>query len=66
MRLVGTVSLGDLALTKPSHAGDDLQSIAEGPIRVVSRPTLARTPGFADDQIGRRGRGQKRSVVRLQ
>ena len=34
MRLVGIVSLGDLALTKLSHAGDALQSIAEGPNRV--------------------------------
>jgi CBS-domain-containing membrane protein len=30
-RLVGIVSLGDLALAKPSSAGDALQSIAEAP-----------------------------------
>jgi len=30
-RLVGIVSLGDLALTKPTSAGDALQSIAEAP-----------------------------------
>jgi CBS-domain-containing membrane protein len=51
MRLVGTVSLGDLALTKPSHAGDDLQSIAEGPIRVLS-PTES---VFGHDKIGLAG-----------
>jgi len=30
-RLVGIVSLGDLALTKPTSAGDALQAIAEAP-----------------------------------
>jgi CBS-domain-containing membrane protein len=30
-RLVGIVSLGDLALSKPTSAGDALQSIAEAP-----------------------------------
>jgi len=30
-RLVGIVSLGDLALTKPTSAGDALQSIVEAP-----------------------------------
>lgn len=30
-RLVGIVSLGDLALTQPESAGDALQSIAEAP-----------------------------------
>lgn len=30
-RLVGIVSLGDLALTRPTSAGDALQSIAEAP-----------------------------------
>lgn len=30
-RLVGIVSLGDLALTKPASAGDALQAIAEAP-----------------------------------
>jgi len=30
-RLVGIVSLGDLALSKPTSAGDVLQSIAEAP-----------------------------------
>lgn len=30
-RLVGIVSLGDLALTKPKSAGDALQTIAEAP-----------------------------------
>lgn len=30
-RLVGIVSLGDLALAKPASAGDALQSIAEAP-----------------------------------
>ena len=30
-RLVGIVSLGDLALSKPKSAGDALQSIAEAP-----------------------------------
>ena len=33
-RLVGIVSLGDLALTKPTSAGDALQSIAEAPSNV--------------------------------
>jgi CBS domain-containing protein len=30
-RLVGIVSLGDLALSKPTSAGDALQSIVEAP-----------------------------------
>jgi len=33
-RLVGIVSLGDLALTKPTTAGDALQAIAEAPASV--------------------------------
>jgi CBS domain-containing protein len=33
-RLVGIVSLGDLALAKPASAGDALQSIAEAPTAV--------------------------------
>jgi CBS domain-containing protein len=33
-RLVGIVSLGDLALAKPTSAGDALQSIAEAPTPV--------------------------------
>lgn len=33
-RLVGIVSLGDLALAKPTSAGDALQSIAEAPAPV--------------------------------
>ena len=33
-RLVGIVSLGDLALAKPTTAGDALQSIAEAPTPV--------------------------------
>lgn len=33
-RLVGIVSLGDLALTKPTSAGDALQAIAEAPVNV--------------------------------
>ena len=33
-RLVGIVSLGDLALAKPANAGDALQSIAEAPTAV--------------------------------
>jgi CBS domain-containing protein len=33
-RLVGIVSLGDLALAKPERAGDALQSIAEAPTAV--------------------------------
>jgi len=33
-RLVGIVSLGDLALSKPTSAGDALQSIAEAPAEV--------------------------------
>jgi CBS domain-containing protein len=32
-RLVGIVSLGDLALSKPTSAGDALQSIVEAPAR---------------------------------
>jgi len=34
-RLVGIVSLGDLALAKPASAGDALQSIAEAPTAVT-------------------------------
>jgi CBS domain-containing protein len=34
-RLVGIVSLGDLALTKPTSAGDALQAIAEAPVSVT-------------------------------
>jgi len=33
-RLVGIVSLGDLAMAKPTSAGDALQSIAEAPAPV--------------------------------
>jgi CBS domain-containing protein len=36
-RLVGIVSLGDLALTKPANAGDALQSIAEAPAETTGR-----------------------------
>lgn len=35
-RLVGIVSLGDLALTKPTSAGDALQSIAEAPASALT------------------------------
>ncbi len=35
-RLVGIVSLGDLALTKPTSAGDALQAIAEAPASALA------------------------------
>ena len=35
-RLVGIVSLGDLALTKPTNAGDALQAIADAPASALA------------------------------
>ena len=40
-RLVGIVSLGDLALSKPTSAGDALQSIVEAPASASNREGTA-------------------------